>query len=191
MRCRLAAIFVLALLAACSDAAPGQTTPGGPAATPTPAANATAPPTPSATPTIEPRPTATPAPTIAYDCPLLTLDEITGIVDREISNAYQTERGGCMWNFEPDAAASGVSNVSLHVSPWDTAVFNTNYQTVPPEQRFADVGDGAYWDVRGSLVFLYRDHVCSVSFTLGESEADQVPLLIEIAQTAIPRMFLD
>jgi hypothetical protein len=192
MRCRFGAILMLALLAACTTAAPEQPPPSGAAVTPTPtpAASATAQPTPSPTPTVEPLPTATPAPTIAYDCPLLTLDEITAIVGREISNAYQTERGGCMWNFQPDAGAPGGS-VSLHVSPWDATVFNPNYRTVPAERRFADVGDGAYWDDRGFLVFLQRDHVCGVTFTLGEGEADQVQLSIDIAQAAIPRMFLD
>ena len=193
MRCRLAAILIPALLAACTTAAPEQPTPSGPAVTPTPtpAASATAQPTPSATPTVEPRPTVTPAPTIAYDCPFVTLEEMTAIVGREISYARQNEDGGCTWRFENDAAGRA-SSAQLYVSPWDAAVFNSNYPNSAPEDQFADVGDGAYWDFREFLVFLIRDHVCSVEISgLGESETDRIHLSVEIAQAAIPRMFTD
>jgi hypothetical protein len=92
---------------------------------------------------------------------------------------------------EPDAAGRH-SSAHLYVTPWDAAVFNTNYASSAPEDRFPDVGDGAYWDFRGFLVFLIRDHDCGVEVSgLGENEADQVQLSIDIAQAAIPRMFLD
>ena len=147
-------------------------------------------PSPTETPTVAPRPTATSAPTIAYDCPLVTLEETEAIIGRAIANAYQTERGGCYWNVKPDAAGQVVPSVILSVTPWDAAVFRTNYGSLPEAQHIADVGDGAYWDVRGLLAFLYRDHVASVTLSGFASDADLVQLSIDVALAAIPRMLV-
>ena len=69
------------------------------------------------------------------------------------------------------------------------ADFNINYDVSPPEHQFASIGDGAYWDFRLFLVFLYRDQVYSVLLGGRDlSEAERLQMSIDIAEAVIPRL---